>query len=160
MVDNRYKKTSKQLKNMFDKYGVGFNCACGYLMEHGFIEVNNMTNKKFEEIKVKLHKEEAESREKGVPIIGTEFQIQVIELAREITKISTEMELLMFQKEMPWNVGIKEPKYYKEIIQNLITIAHEENMYDIEWNEFQEQLKEKLMLEDEEYDDLWIMTKH
>jgi hypothetical protein len=119
-----------------------------------------MTDEDFEKIKQGLYEEEKEAREKGCAVVGTEFQMHIVELAREIVTKVSEMELLMFQKEMPWDVGIEEPKYYKEIIQNLIVIAHEENMYDIEWDEFQEQLKEKLDLEDEEYDDLWVTTKH
>lgn len=160
MIDNRYKEARKYLKNLFDKYGIDFTMACGYLMEHGFIKVREMTDEDFEKIKEGLYEEEREARAKGYNVVGIEFQIHIVELAREIVTKVSEMELLMFQKEMPWDVGIKEPKHYKEIIQNLIIIAHEENMYDIEWDEFQEQLKEKLMLEDEEYDDLWVTTKH
>ena len=160
MVSKKYKETSKYLENLFDKYGIGFTCACCYLVENGFVKVREMTDEDFEKIKEDLYEEVREAREKGYAVVGTEFQIHIVELAREIVTKVSEMELLMFQKEMPWEVGIKEPKYYKEIIQNLIVIAHEENMYDIEWDEFQEQLKEKLDLEDEEYDDLWVTTKH
>lgn len=160
MIDNRYKATRRQLKNMFDKYGVGFTCACCYLMENGFVKVNNMTDEEFEKIKQQLYEQEKESREKGHPIVGTEFQIQIVEVAKEITRISTEMELLMFQKEMPWEVGIKEPKYYKRIIQDLIYHIYSMDNEDEEsWPMFQIRMMELLDLEEEDYNDLWTENR-
>ena len=137
-----YKDAKMELKKMMDRYGVQFNMAVTYLMDVGWENIENIDEEEYFQERVK---EIEEIKAKGnIACVSAEFLLDMLKLAKQIAKISSPWNLLIFAKDcMPLWTGHMELDRACTLANNLISMVLEENLYD--WSSDSEEFREHVM---------------
>lgn len=137
-----YKDVRKELKKMMDSHGVQFNMAVTYLMDVGWNNIEEIDEVEFYANHVKEYNE---IKARGNIAMATpDFMLEMLQLAKEISKITSPWNLLTFAKDcIPLWTGKMELDRACSIADNLIFMVLEENMYD--WSEDPEEFREHVM---------------
>ena len=150
-----YRKAKEELNKMMDNYGVQFNMAVIYLMDAGWNNIEEINEDEFMEA---CKKEDKEIKARGNhPLCTPEFKLELLQLAKQIAKIISPWNLLVFAKDcMPIYTGGMDLKRACAIADNLISMVLEENMYDYDGEEddFREHVMDYCDMVEEEWEQI------
>lgn len=148
-----YREAREKLLEMMHRNPVMFNMAVTYIVDVGY---RNIAEIDLDEVLRVAQKDEEEAKESGHILLMTpEFQTGIVELAKEIVKVASPSDILVFSKDcMPWNVTGPTVEDLSKVLYNVINYAYEDTIGSYSWDEWLNILAYECGLEREDLEEM------
>lgn len=103
-----------------------------------------------------LKKKSKELKKKGnLPWATVDFQVEIVELAKEIASIASPVNLMTFIQDcMDWYTGNMNKKKLKQLLADALNMAWKDNLYAYDADQWKERVMNYLNIDNEEYDEI------
>ena len=150
---NEYLKAKELLLHMLNEHQLMFNMALTHLWNVGY---NNIKSVNLENVRKRAEEEEQRIKEKGnLPWATVDFQVEIVELAKEIASIASPVNLMTFIQDcMDWYTGNMNKKKLKQLLADALNMAWKDNLYAYDADQWKERVMNYLNIDEEEYDEI------